>query len=55
MADEFNSLVPTTQVWDVGDIKSMDINSDEFKEFLVLLYQRLNQIAIATNSRDIAK
>lgn len=55
MADDFNSLVPTTQVWDANEIKSMDINSDEFKEFLVLLYQRLNQISIATNARDIAK
>lgn len=55
MADDFNSLVPTTQIWDASEIKSMDVNSDEFKEFLVLLYQRLNQMAIATNARDIAK
>ena len=55
MVDTFSSLVPTTQVWDPAEIKSMDINSDEFKEFLVLLYQRMNQLSIATNARDIAK
>lgn len=48
-------FVPTTQIWDVSDIKQMDVNSDEFKELLVRMYQNLNQIALGVNSRDIAE
>lgn len=46
------SFVPTTNVWDVQDIYSTDVNSDAFKELLVRLYQNINTIAIVLNGKD---
>lgn len=51
--DQPTLLVPTTQIWDAQDIKAMDTNKPEFKEFQVYLYQNMNQIAIGLNSREI--
>lgn len=58
MAGSFNSqanpglFVPTTNIWDVGQIYSTDVNSQEFKELLVRLYQNINNIALALNLKD---
>jgi hypothetical protein len=46
------SFVPTSYVWDVARLYEVDINSDEFKELLVRLYQNLNIIALSLNTRD---
>lgn len=54
MANQYSGFVPTTQIWDVEDIKQMNVNSDEFKELLVRMHQNLNQMALGVNSRDIA-
>lgn len=48
----FGSFVPTTNVWDVGQLQDIDVTSPEFKELLVRLYQNLNLMAIVVNSRD---
>lgn len=45
-------FVPTTQVWDVSKIYDLDVTSEEFKELIVRLYQQLNSIAIALNSKE---
>ncbi len=45
------SFVPTTNIWDVSDLKNLNVNSDEFKELLVRLYQNINQIALVLNTK----
>ena len=46
------AFIPTTDVYDVDVIYSLDIQSQDFKEFLVRLRQSTNNIAIAVNFRD---
>lgn len=46
------SYVPSTNVWDVADIQNLDVNSKEFKELLVRLYQNVNLIANVLNVKD---
>lgn len=46
------SFIPTTNVWDVADIQKIDVNSSEFKELIVRLYQNINNIALSLNTRD---
>lgn len=46
------SFVPTTNVWDVGEIQDIDVTKPEFKELLVRLYQNLNNMANAVNIKD---
>ena len=45
------SFVPTTIIYDVARLYEVDVNSDEFKELLVILYQSVNNIAIALNTK----
>ena len=45
-------FVPTTNVWDVSEISDIDVQSTEFKELLVRLYQNLNTISLALNLKD---
>jgi hypothetical protein len=52
MANYINSLVPISSVYDVDVIEGLDINSKEFKDFLVRLRQDINGIAISVNGRD---
>lgn len=47
-------FVPSTAVWDVQNILSTDVNSPEFKELLVRLYQNINVITLALNLKDSA-
>jgi len=46
--------VPTTNIWDVGQIEDMDVNSSDFKELLVRLYQNINMISTVLNIKDSA-
>jgi hypothetical protein len=45
LGGNIGSFVPTSYVWDVARLYEIDVNSDEFKELLVRLYQNLNLIA----------
>lgn len=45
-------FVPTTSSFDRSLIDQIDVNSDEFKDFLIRLYQTINEIALATNVKD---
>lgn len=45
-------FIPTTNVWDVSQIYQTDVNSDMFKELIVLLYQNINQISVVLNMKD---
>lgn len=42
-----SSLLPTTQIYDPSEIQEMDVNSEEFKEFIVQL--SLTQLDLLTN------
>jgi len=46
------SFIPTTYVWDVSQIASVEVTSPEFKELLIRLYQNVNVIAQALNITD---
>lgn len=48
------SFVPITNVWDVSQVYEINVNSPEFKELLVRLYQNINNIAQVLNSKDSA-
>ncbi len=47
-------FLPTTNVWDVGQLEDLDVSSPEFKLLLVRLYQNINDIALSVNIRDAA-
>lgn len=46
------SFVPITDVFDVSTIQDLDINSAEFKEFLVRVRQNINDIAMVLNTKN---
>jgi hypothetical protein len=48
------SFVPTTNVWDVSEIYSVDVTSPEFKELIVRLYQNINNVSLVLNTKDSA-
>ena len=43
--------VPTTDVSDAKTLQTLDVNSPEFKDFLVRLQQRLNNLALYQNNK----
>lgn len=45
------NFIPTTFNMDVGVLQSTDVNSPEFKELLIRLYQTLNTMALALNAK----
>lgn len=47
----FGSFVPTTNVWEIQQIQSSNIDSN-LKEILVRLYQNINNISNVLNSKD---
>lgn len=51
MANPKGTFLPTTNVWDVSEIYSTDVNSEEFKELLVRLYRNINDISLAVNDK----
>ena len=53
-SSEFGLYVPSTYIWDIQQLQSLDVNSQEFKELLVRLYQNINSITIALNLKDSA-
>jgi len=50
--DIVSLLLPTTKELDASEIYETDVSSDEFKELIVRLYQAINSISIAVNSKD---
>lgn len=47
------SFVNTTSVWDTQQLYSTNVNSEEFKELIVRLYQNINNIVLALNIKDV--
>lgn len=46
-------FVPTSIIYDAQRIKEVDINSSDFKQLLVRLYQSINIISLAINAREV--
>lgn len=46
------SFIATTNVWDTSQLEDIDVNSPEFKELLVRLYQNINNIVLILNTKD---
>ncbi len=46
------SFVQTTQIWDQAQLAQVNVNSAEFKNLLVRLYQNVNQIAVVLNTKE---
>lgn len=44
--------IQSTQVWDVGELKDLNVNSQEFKELLVRLYQNLNVMSVSLSNKE---
>lgn len=51
-SDQYGAFVQTTQVWDVAQVEDVDVNSKEFKELLIRLYQQINNISNVLNIKD---
>jgi hypothetical protein len=49
---QYGAFVPTNYVWDVQQLQSTNVNSPEFKELLVRLYQNINSIALVLNVKE---
>lgn len=49
---ELGAFIPTTDVYDVDTIYDMDVNSSDFKDFLVRLRQSINNVAMVLNIKD---
>lgn len=52
--DTIGSFVPTNYIFDVSQLYQTEINSPEFKELIVRLYQYINNIAFVLNTKDSA-
>lgn len=50
-ANTLGNFVPTTFNMDVAILQSTDVNSPEFKELLIRLYQTLNTICLTLNAK----
>jgi len=46
------AFLPTNFIWDVQQIQEVNVNSPEFKELLVRLYQNLNLMANIINAKE---
>lgn len=44
--------VSTTNIWDIGELQTIDLSSSDFRELLVRLYQNINNIALALNTKE---
>lgn len=57
MANNINLLtgafVPSTNIWDVGEIYAIDNITPELRELLVRLYQNLNIMSLNVNIKDV--
>lgn len=46
------SFVVTTNIWDIAQIQNIDLNSKEFRDLLVRLYQNINNISLVLNKKE---
>jgi hypothetical protein len=50
--NQTGAFVPSNYIWDVAQLQQVDVNSPEFKELLIRLYQNINQISLVLNIKD---
>lgn len=48
-----SNFLPTSQVWDISELKEMSVTSPEFKNLITKLYQDLNTNTTALNDKVI--
>lgn len=48
-SNRFGMFLPTTYEYDVTDLGNINLDSDEFKELIVRLYQSINNIILTLN------
>lgn len=51
-SSQYGSFVETNFNWEIQQIQQMDMNSPEFKELLVRLYQNIGKMALVLNIKD---
>lgn len=51
-SSQYGAFVNQNYVWDVQQLLEADVNSPEFKELLVRLYQNINNISMVLNVKD---
>lgn len=49
---DLGSYIPTTQIWELGELQKVDVKSPEFKELLIRLYQQVGNIVQVINDKD---
>lgn len=49
---DYGSFIATTSLFDVSQIYSTDVNSEQFKELIVKLYQNQNSVNLLLNQKD---
>lgn len=49
---QYGAYIPSSYLFDVQQLYQTDVNSPEFKELLVRLYQNVNSIALLLNVKD---
>lgn len=50
--EDTGSYIPTTTLWDITSIYDQDVNSQQFKELIVRLYQTVNNISNNVNLKE---
>ena len=45
-------MLPTSEIYDVSEISSMDVKSEEFKELIIRLVMNANRQNLAINGKD---
>ncbi len=50
--NQVGAFIPTSFIWDVDTLYTIDVNSQEFKELLVRLYQNIINMANVINIKD---
>jgi len=48
----YGPFVPTTNIYDIENLKDININSAEFKDFLVRIRQTINSMSLLLNAKD---
>lgn len=52
---QYGAFVPNTFIWDLGQLQQVDLNSPEFRELLVRLYQNLGLMCDVLNIKVSGK
>lgn len=55
--DQINNIglfVPTTNIWELDELQTKEVDSQTIRELLVRLYQNINNISLVLNLKDSA-